>query len=492
MLKHQQKLQQTTRLSPLQIQLMNQIRLNLEELEQAVEMEINENPALERNNYEYNSNSESKDYSQDDSNNSESPTQENDFDTDSYGLDEDIPNYRVYDKYGAPEKKESMPLAFEISFLQQVMDQIGSLSFTSDQLPIVEFVIGSIDGNGYIRLSDQDIVDNLAFNHNIDIDLDDLKPIIKAIQSLDPPGIGARDLKECLLIQLKRKKNKNIDVQNAIDIVEKHFGLYADRRFEKLKSTLKISQDQLVNASNIISSLNPKPGGSTSNSQRNAYVIPDFTVTIEGDEVILSLNQANLPKLKISDSYKQMLRGYKESRNTTKEQKQTIEFIKSKLEKAKSFINLIIQRYNTLETTVKAIINHQVEYFLSGDEKKIKPLTLKDIADQVDMDISTISRVTSSKYIDTPYGVKLLKYFFSEGLKTKDGDEISSYNVKSAIKEIIDSENKNKPLSDISISKILQAKGYQVARRTVSKYREQMKISVSRLRKQLEKEKNQS
>ncbi|MCY4161509.1 MAG: RNA polymerase factor sigma-54 [Flavobacteriaceae bacterium] len=492
MLKQQQKLQQTTRLSPLQIQLMNHIRLNLEELEQAVEMEINENPALERNNYEYSSNSESKNLNQDHVNDSESSIEEKDFNSDSYGLDDDIPHYRVYDKYGAPEEKESIPIAFELSFLQQVMDQIGSLNFKPEQLPIAEFLIGSIDDNGYIRLSDQDIIDTLAFNHNIDISVNDLKPVLKAIQSLDPPGIGARDLRECLLIQLKRKPKKTIDVQHAIDIIEKHFNLYADRRFEKLKTNLKINQDQLVKASNIISNLNPKPGGSSGNSQRTAYVVPDFAVTIEGDEVILSLNQANHPKLKISDSYRRMLQGYLGSQKITKEQKQTMEYIKSKLDKAKTFINLISQRYNTLETTVKAIINHQVEYFLSGDEKKIKPLTLKDIADQVEMDISTISRVTSSKYIDTPYGVKLLKYFFSEGLRTKDGDEISSYNVKSAIKEIIESENKNKPISDITISKMLQAKGYQVARRTVSKYREQMKIPVSRLRKQLEKEKNQA
>ncbi len=485
MLKQQQKLQQTTRLSPLQIQLMNQIRLNLEELEQAVEMEINENPALERNNYEYNVSSESKDYAQESSTDSESSSSQEDFNQDSYGLDDDIPSYQLYDKYGVSEEKDSMPIAFETSFLQQVMDQIGSLNLTPKQIPIAEFVIGSIDNNGYIRSSNQDIVDNLAFNHNIEIQVDDLKPIIKAIQSLDPPGIGARDLKECLLIQLKRKQSKTSDVIHAIEIVEKHFELYADRRFDKLKLALKITQEQLVSISKVISSLNPKPGNSASNLEKNSYVIPDFTATIEGDEVILSLNQANLPKLKISGSYRQMLQNYKKAKNISKEQKQTIEFIKSKLEKAKSFINLISQRYTTLETTVKAIINHQVEYFLSGDEKKIKPLSLKDIADQVEMDISTISRVTSSKYIDTPYGVKLLKYFFSEGLKTVDGDEISSYNVKSAIKEIIDAEDKDKPLSDITISNMLYSKGYQVARRTVSKYREQMKIPVSRLRKQL-------
>ena len=488
MLKNYLDLKQTGRLSPQQIRLMNQIHMNLQELEQAVEIEINENPALERNNYEDIDPQERVDSEGEQNHDNKS----DDFSWDTSNLDDDIPNYRLYDKYGAREEKESFPVAFEKSFHERIMDQIGSLNFTPQQVPIAEFLIGSIDGNGYIRLSNQDIIDYLAFNLNIEITADELYPVTKAIQSLDPAGIGARDLQECLLLQLKRKSNKTKEVQHAIKIVDKHFSLYANKRFNRLKASMKISENDLHDAIKIIKSLNPKPGGSSGSFQRNSYVIPDFTAKIEGEEIQLILNQNNLPHLRISKSYRQTLLAFKESKNISLKEKETIEFIKSKVENAKSFINLIYQRYITLETTVRAIINHQIEYFLTGDEKKLKPLTLKKIADETQMDISTISRVTSSKYIDTPYGVKLLKYFFSEGLMTKDSQEISSYNVKSAIKEIIDSENKNQPFSDIAISNILKNKGYNIARRTITKYREQLKIPVSRLRKQLEKKENQT
>ena len=506
MLKQEQRLIQTGKLSPQQIQLMNQIRLNIDELEQEIEKEISENPALERDDLDYNPNQEQDDYSdvnkatnskneestlgseiEDQNDYSESNTdtdRELDFDITSYG-DDEIPDYQLNDKYGVSEERDYFPVKYDKSFHQYIMEQVNNLNIKPELLPAAEFLAGSIDDNGYIQISNDDIIDNLAFNHNFELSHDDLEILFNKIQSLDPPGIGARNLRECLLIQLKRKNNPSKDTKNALRIVHDHFSLYADKHFKKLLSLLNISENEFRKASKIISNLNPKPGSSLSGTYRRTYLIPDFKLTVVNDQINLDLNRGNLPKLKVSNTFKELLDSMKRDKNQSKANIDTFQYLKKKLELAQNFINLVHQRYNTLQTTVYAIIEQQRNYLLTGDETQLKPLTLRDIAETIDMDISTVSRVTSGKYIETPYGVKLLKDFFSESMRRIDGTEISSIELKNAIKNMVAEENKNQPYSDLTIAKMLEEKGYDIARRTVAKYREQLKIPVSRLRKKL-------
>lgn len=508
MLKQEQRLIQTGKLSPQQIQLMNQIRLNIDELEQAIEKEISENPALERDNLEYNPNQEQDDYSDvnktndsenddrtlgseiedqndlSDINNDTDSGRELDFDITPYG-DDEIPDYQLADKYGVSEERDYFPIRYDRSFYQYIMDQVNNLNIKQELLPAAEFLAGSIDDNGYIQISNDDIIDNLAFNHNFELSLEDLEILFNKIQSLEPPGLGARNLRECLLIQLKRKGDPSQDTQNALRIVRDYFSLYADKHFKKLLSLLNISENEFRKASKIISNLNPKPGSSLSGNYRRTYLIPDFKLTVVNDQINLDLNRGNLPRLKVSNSFKELLDSMKRDKNQSKSNIETFHYLKKKLERAQNFINLVHQRYNTLQTTVYAIIERQRNYLLTGDETKLKPLTLKDIAETIDMDISTVSRVTSGKYIETPYGIKLLKDFFSESMRRIDGTEISSVELKSSIRNIVAKEDKNEPYSDLTIAKILEEKGYDIARRTVAKYREQLKIPVSRLRKRL-------
>ncbi len=330
------------------------------------------------------------------------------------------------------------------------------------------------------------IIDDLAFTQNIITTKNDILSILKKIQDLDPPGVGARSLQECLLIQLNKKTNSKESIFNSIKIIESEFELFSKKKFTKLSEKLNLSDSELKAAINEISKLNPKPGGSITSEFSNNTIIPDFILKIQDGELIVELNKRNSPELKLSNSYKDILEGYKNDPNKSKSQNQAIQFLKQKLDSAKWFIEAVEQRYQTLFQTVNAIVTFQNDYFLSGEESDLKPMILKDIAEKINMDISTVSRVANSKYIDTPYGIKLLKSYFSEGMVNKDGDEISTIEIKKTLKLIIESEDKAKPLSDIELSENLSNKGYKVARRTVSKYREQLDIPVARLRKELQ------
>ena len=346
-------------------------------------------------------------------------------------------------------------------------------------------MIGSIDESGYLRREIEDIIDDLAFTQNIVANTNEVLSVLEKIHDLDPPGVGARSLQECLLIQLKKKNNSKESIINSINLIENEFELFSKKKFSRISEKLNLSQEDLRLVIEEISRLNPKPGGSITSEFSNNTIVPDFILSIEDGNFIVELNKRNSPELRLSNSYKNILEGYKNDPKKTKSQNQAIQFLKQKLDSAKWFIEAIEQRHQTLFQTVNAIVNFQKEYFLTGEEKNLKPMILKDIAEIINMDISTVSRVANSKYIDTPYGIKLLKSYFSEGMKNMEGDEISTIEIKKILQEIVNDENKSKPLSDIELSEKLSEKGYKVARRTVSKYRENLDISVARLRKEL-------
>ena len=473
MLNQKIQLKLSQKLSPQQIQLMKLIQLTTAELEQKIKNEIEENPALEfgSDNQEVEDNFESKD-------------DFGDIDVDDY-LKEDTNEDFSQNYYSSDDVKTNFQTKSTLSFHQYLDNQSRNLILNEDEKPICEFLIGSIDESGYLRRDIEDIVDDLAFTQNIITTKEQVLLVLSKIQDLDPPGVGARSLQECLIIQLSKKDPKK-SIIDSINILEKEFDLFSKKKFSKLTEKLNFSDIELKQALEEISKLNPKPGGSITSDFSNNTIIPDFILTIEDENFIVELNKRNSPELKLSNSYKNILEGYKNDPNKTKSQNQAIQFLKQKLDTAKWFIDAIEQRYQTLFQTVNAIVNFQKDYFLTGEEKKLKPMILKDIAEMIDLDISTISRVANSKYIDTPYGIKLLKSYFSEGMKNKEGEDISTIEIKKILKEIIESESKVKPLSDIELSIQLSKKGYKVARRTVSKYREQLDIPVARLRKELQ------
>jgi len=473
MLNQKLQLKLSQKLSPQQIQLMKLIQLTTAELEQKVKNEIEENPALEHG-------SESLDS---DSNDFDSETQSEDINVDDYLSDENDDLSQNF--YSTNEENNNFQTKSSPSFHQYLDNQSRNLILNNREKPLCEFLIGSIDESGYLRRDVEDIIDDLAFTQNIVTTRDDIISVLKKIQDLDPPGVGARSLQECLLIQLNKKNNQKESILNSIKIIEFEFELFSKKKFSKLSEKLNLSDDDLKESIDEISKLNPKPGGSISSEFANNTIIPDFILKIEEGELIVELNKRNSPELRLSNSYKNILEGYKNDPNKSKSQNQAMQFLKQKLDSAKWFIEAVEQRYQTLFQTVDAIVTFQNDYFLSGEESDLKPMILKDIAEKINMDISTISRVANSKYIDTPYGIKLLKSYFSEGMKNKDGEDISTIEIKKTLKQIIDDEDKAKPLSDIELSKGLSDKGYKVARRTVSKYREQLDLPVARLRKEL-------
>tara|TARA_B100000497_G_scaffold97460_1_gene109701 strand:+ start:1516 stop:2937 length:1422 start_codon:yes stop_codon:yes gene_type:complete len=473
MLNQKLQLKLSQKLSPQQIQLMKLIQLTTAELEQKIKNEIEENPALELG----------KESLENDSNEFESNSEEGDVNVDDYLSDE--PEEFNQNYYSNQEESTNFQTKSTLSFHQYLDNQSKNLILKDSQKPICEFLIGSIDESGYLRRDIDDIIDDLAFTQNIVATKQEVLSILEKIQDLDPAGVGARSLQECLLIQLKKKNNQKKSVINSIKILENEFEIFSKKKFSKLSEKLSLSQEDLKNAIEEISRLNPKPGGSITSEFSNNTIVPDFILTIEDGMFIVELNKRNSPELKLSNSYKNILEGYKNDPKKTKSQNQAMQFLKQKLDSAKWFIEAIEQRHQTLFQTVNAIVNFQREYFLTGEEINLKPMILKDIAEIINMDISTISRVANSKYIDTPYGIKLLKSYFSEGMKNKEGDEISTIEIKKILKQIVSEEDKNKPLSDIELSNKLSDKGYKVARRTVSKYREQLEISVARLRKEL-------
>ena len=470
------KLKLSQKLSPQQIQLMKLIQLPTLDFEQKIQREIEENPALEQG---QNSSDENNDEGQDDYSDSD------DLNIDDYINYDDTPSYKLSSNNSGNQEDKNIPFASGISFTQHLLTQLKPISLSEKKMKIAEFLVGSIDESGYIRLDIEEIIDDLAFTQNLIVSNDELIEILKIVQEFDPPGVGALSLQNCLILQLKRKKSSD-SIDLAIEIIENSFEQFSKKHFEKLMNKYSINEEQLKEVITIISKLNPKPGGSYSGGGKPIeQVIPDFKISIENNELILDLNYRNSPTLNISRDYDEMLKGYKLEKNKSKSQREAIQFIKQKLDSAKWFIDAVKQRQQTLFITMQAIMNYQKEYFITGDERKIKPMILKDIANEIEMDISTISRVANSKYVDTPYGTKLLKEFFSESMKTTSGEEISTIEIKKILEKIISNENKRKPETDEKLVKLLNEKGYKIARRTVAKYREQLNIPVARLRKEI-------
>ena len=480
MLNQKLKLKLSQKLSPQQIQLMKLIQLSTLEFEEKIKNEIEENPALERGVEELEDHNKGND-----ENSTEDKFEENEIDVDSYLSEDDFPSYDLGYYNSNESTNKEIPSSGGISFHQFLDNQVKNLKIKDVDKPIADFIIGSIDESGYVRRDIDDLIDDLAFSQNLIVEKQKIESILKKIQGFDPPGVAARSLQECLMLQLNRKDKGKESVFNASKIIESEFELFSSKKYKKLIEKLNISDLQLKEAIDEISKLNPKPGGSISSEIQNNTITPDFILTIEDGNLVVEINKRNAPELKLSNSYKEMLAGYKNDPNKNKSQNDAIQFIKQKLDSAKWFIDAIAQREQTLLLTINAIMDFQKDFFLTGEEKLLKPMILKDIAEKVDMDISTISRVANSKYIDTPYGIKLLKSYFSEGMKNIEGEDISTIEIKKILKEIISNEDKNKPLADLELSKRLVEEGYKVARRTIAKYREQMDIPVARLRKEL-------
>ena len=459
---------------------MKLIQLSTQEFEQRLSREVEENPALDTSNDESiePDNLDDSEFEKDDN-------PHDDIDVNDYLSDDDTPDYKLKSNNYSEESEKSIPFASGTSFNQYLTAQLHSFSLNKKEQKIAEFIVGSLDPLGYLRRDILDISDDLIFTLGIDADEMLIQDILDKIYLLEPPGVGARDLKQCLILQLKRKnKTKTIDL--SLKIIEEYFDLFSKKHFEKIKQKLNISNDELKDVVSEIGKLNPKPGGAfNENTKINSSIVPDFTIKIIEGELKLELNSRNAPDLYVSEEYKNMLSGYSESKNKTKSHKDAVMFIKQKLDSAKWFIDAIKQRNQTLIMTMTSIINFQKEYLLTGDESKMKPMILKDIAEKIDMDISTISRVANSKYVDTPYGTKLIKSFFSEGIKNSQGIEISTIEIKKTLENIIDNENKNSPHTDDQLTKLLNKKGYPIARRTVAKYREMIGAPVARLRKEL-------
>ena len=478
------KLKLNQKLSPQQIQLMKLIQLPTIDFEQKIKQELEENPALEIRDNSNDVLDEDFSNSNEDELNNESIDNE-DINIEDYINYDDTPAYKLNYNTNNDAENTEIPFASGISFTEYLLNQLNTLRLNDDEAKIAEFLVGSIDNSGYLRQNTDEIIDDLAFTQNIDVSIEKLKKILSIVQQLDPPGVGAQSLQECLILQLKRKpSNKQINLAN--NIIENSFDQFSKKHFNKLIVKYDINENELKAAIIEIEKLNPKPGNSFSNYEKPIeQITPDFKIEIDNNALVLTLNNRNNPVLKISNHYNEMLKGYKLDKNKTKSQREAVQFIKQKLDSAKWFIDAVKQRQETLYVTMLAIMEYQEEYFLSGDEKQMKPMILKDIAEKIEMDISTISRVANSKYVDTPYGTKLLKEFFSESMTTQSGEEISTIEIKKILETIIENENKRAPQTDEKLVKLLKEKGYKIARRTVAKYREQLNIPVARLRKEI-------
>jgi len=486
MLKHSLQFKLSQKLSPQQIQLMKLIQLPTQAFEQRLQEELVENPALENGKEEiselddYN---DTDDYSDDYDN---ERIEAEDINIDEYLSNDETPDYKYQaNNYSDDDEEKSMPHVAIVSFHQDLLNQLNTFILNDEERIIAEFLVGSIDDMGYIRRTIQDIVDDLAFTQGVYSDNETVERILQIVQELEPAGVGARDLQECLLLQLKHKTPSEA-VELAIDIIENQFDAFTKKHYEKLIQKYDISKEQLRKGIEEIEKINPKPGGAfDSNLKPIEHVIPDFTIRIVEDELELLLNGRNAPELHISKDYQEMLRSYKDTSEKSNSQKDAVQFIKQKLDAAKWFIDAIKQRQETLYVTMNAIMHYQMEYFLEGDEAKLRPMILKDIADLVGLDISTVSRVANSKYVDTPYGTKLIKEFFSESMKNDQGEDVSTIEIKNILQKIIESEDKRKPFPDDKLAEELKEKGYPIARRTIAKYREQLDIPVARLRKKI-------
>lgn len=490
----QQKLLQ--KLSPQQIQLMKLLQVPTANLEERIKEELEANPALE---VEEGNHTDEDEYTDEFANQTEETEtyEEIDGSTEDYETvdvteylhddDGEIADYRTREEnYGDDDETRQLPIKNEASFYDIMVNQLGLLTLSDKEKSIAEHIIGSIDQDGYLRRDTNALVDDLAFRQNIDASPQEVEDIIVKIQQFDPPGIGARDLTECLLLQLKRQKQEGKNVDTAITAIEKYFDEFTKKHYEKIQRGLGITEEQLKEVMHQIIKLNPKPGGNIGSvNKAESYVVPDFFILNNNGKLELTLNSRNAPELRISEGYRDMMKEYDRGNKKDKQQKEAVLFIKQKIDAAKWFIDAIKQRQHTLLDTMTAIMNHQEEFFLTGDETTLRPMILKDIAEKTHLDISTVSRVANSKFVQTEFGTYRLKFFFSESLSTDSGEEVSTREVKKILSDLIEAESKKHPLSDEKLTELLQEKGYNIARRTVAKYREQLNIPVARLRKEL-------
>jgi RNA polymerase sigma-54 factor len=489
----QQKLLQ--KLSPQQIQLMKLLQVPTANLEERIKEELEENPALELDEEKHDENAD--ELKDEFTENGEEEYEEADGSEDEYENidiseyvqdgDDDVADYKLKDEnYPEDDEKKELPYKSETGLYDLLRNQLGLLKLETKEQKIAEHIIGSIDEDGYLRRETSAIVDDLAFRQNISATEDEVESVIHRIQQFDPPGVAARNLQECLLLQLQRQKDEGKDVQIAMLAIQKYFDEFTKKHYEKIQKGLNLTDDDLKDVMQQIIHLNPKPGGTVGEiNKAESYVVPDFFIFNNGGKLELTLNSRNAPELRISEGYRDMLKEYDRGAKKDKRQKEAVIFIKQKIDAAKWFIDAIKQRQQTLMNTMSAIMEHQKEFFLTGDETTLKPMILKDIAEKTALDISTVSRVANSKFVQTEFGTYRLKFFFSESLSTDSGEEVSTREVKKILSDFIEAENKKKPLSDERLTELLQEKGYNIARRTVAKYREQLNIPVARLRKEL-------
>ncbi|MCF8373306.1 MAG: RNA polymerase factor sigma-54 [Bacteroidales bacterium] len=480
--KLQQKLLQ--KLSPQQIQLIKLLEIPTVQLEQRIKKELEENPTLEEG-----ADTDPEEEQEEEDIPEEEDEKDNEFSLEDYIQDEDTPSYKLTESnYSKDDKRPDIPFSTGSTFHEYLLSQLGLRVLDERQEQIASYMIGNIDDDGYLRRDLDAIVDDLAFTQNITSNYEELRQLLDIIHDFEPTGVGARDLQECLLLQIKAKDRTLLEVETAYNILRHHFEEFTRKHYDKIIKRLDIDEELLKDAIDEILHLNPKPGGSYSDSQNKDFhhIVPDFLLDYIDGELQLRLNQRNVPELRVSRTYSEMLQGIsKDKKNHSQKDKDTFTYVKQKLDSAKWFIDAIKQRHATLLGTMNEIIDYQREYFEDGDETKLRPMILKDIAERTGLDISTISRVSNSKYIQTHFGIFPLKFFFSEGMPTDSGEEVSTREIKKILQECIDNESKKKPLTDDKLMQILNEKGYQIARRTVAKYREQLNLPVARMRKEL-------
>lgn len=488
--KLQQKLLQ--KLSPQQIQLMKLLEIPTAELEQRIKQEIEENPALEGDEEDdiLPEDNQEESFDDDGGDGEEiediNESKEDDFSLEDFMDDDDIPEYKLsVNNSSSDDEDKSIPFTEETSFFELLEEQLRMRDLSEKEQLIGNYIIGSLDDNGYLSREPESIVNDLAFTRGIETNVEEVVKLLKIIQQFDPPGVGARTLQECLIIQLRFIEKHSPIIAVAIDILENSFDEFSKKHYDKLLKKHNLSDGELKQIIEIITRLNPKPGNSSGGGKSSIHVFPDFTITNHNGELELSVNSRNVPDLRVNKSYINMLDAKSKDKNSSRSEKEMLQFVKQKIDSAKWFIDALKQRQNTLYVTMYTIMEHQQEYFLTGDETKLKPMILKDIAEKVGLDISTISRVSSSKYVQTPFGTFLLKTFFSESLQNDNGEEVSSREIKSILSRLIEGESKNKPLTDDELALSLKENGYNIARRTVAKYREQLNIPVARLRKEI-------
>lgn len=481
----QQKLLQ--KLSPQQIQFIKLLQVPTVSLDARIKEELEENPALEDGSLanmndpveEYPDKDPDDDFNMDDNN------YEDEFSVDEYIQEDDYRDYGGGYDHDDDEGKKEIPIAVQDSFYENLQNQLDLLALSDKDYVVGQQIIGSLDDDGYLRRPLLSLIDDLAFSQNVIVEEEDVEEMLKIVQSFDPAGIGARNLQECLAIQLRKKDQNNPIIQQAMLVVENYLDEFTKKHYDKIEKQLGVNSEELKEIVNEILKLNPKPGDSGAVAGKQLQIIPDFHISNNDGTLHLTLNGRNAPELRVSRSYQEMFEHYEKAEKNDKKMREAVQFVKQKLDSAKWFIDAIKQRQQTLLKTMNAIMEYQYDYFLTGDDRMLKPMILKDIADKIEMDISTVSRVANSKYVQTEFGTFLLKSFFSEAIQTESGEEVSNKEVKKILEECIANEDKRKPLADEKLTEILKDKGYSIARRTVAKYREAMNIPVARLRKEL-------